>query len=141
MKTIEVKYLGELRTQAIHLASGKEIITDAPKDNKGKGEYFSPTDLVATAFASCILTILGIGAETYNYDLTNTKVEVSKIMDANPRKIKEIITKFIFPDIQYSEKQKKAIIQIAKTCPVALSLNNDIKRTIILVFNDETINI
>jgi len=139
MKTSEVIYLGNLRTKAIHFASGKEIITDAPIDNKGKGEFFSPTDLVATAFASCILTIMGIAAETLNYNINNTKVEVTKIMSSNPRKIAEIQAKFIFPNVHYTDKQKKALIQIAQSCPVSLSLNSSIKRHITFVFNDETI--
>ncbi len=141
MNVAEVIYLGKLRTKATHLASGKEVITDAPTDNRGKGEYFSPTDLVATAFASCIMTIMGIGEETFNYNINNTKVEVSKIMSNNPRRIAEIHVKFYFPDIHYTKKQKNALIQIAKTCPVALSLSNEVKRSIIFVFNDESITI
>jgi uncharacterized OsmC-like protein len=140
MATSEVYYLGNLRTKAIHLKSGNEIITDAPTDNNGKGEYFSPTDLVATAYASCILTIIGISANNFNLNIDSTKVQVTKIMNDNPRKIKEIQLIFNFPNITYTSKQKKAIINIIKTCPVGLSLNPDIKRNITLIFNDEQTN-
>ncbi len=142
MATSEVIYLGNLRTKAKHLASGTEIITDAPVDNKGKGEYFSPTDLAATSFASCVLTIMGIGAETFQYDIVGTKVEVTKIMTSNPRKIGEIQAIFTFPkDKQYTNKQKKALVNIVKTCPVALSLSETVKKTVVLIFSDETITV
>lgn len=139
MATSEVIYLGNLRTKAKHLQSGTEIITDAPVDNHGKGEFFSPTDLAATSFASCILTIMGIGAESYGYSIDNTKVEVTKIMGTSPRRIAEIKAIFYFPDIQYTPKQKKVLKRIVETCPVNLSLHPEIKKTIIFNFNDESI--
>ncbi len=141
MGTSEVIYLGNLRTKAKHLASGSEIITDAPVDNKGKGEFFSPTDLVATSLASCILTIMGIGAENFRYNIDGTKAEITKIMTDNPRKIGEIKIIFTFPNHNFTKKQKQALISIAKTCPVALSLSLDVKKSITFVFNDETIDL
>ncbi len=142
MATSEVIYLGNLRTRAKHLASGTELITDAPVDNKGKGEFFSPTDLVATAYACCVLTIMGIGAETHGYDITNTKVEVTKIMADNPCRIAEIKTIFTFPaDKHYTKKQKITLVNILKTCPVALSLSESLKKTVVLNFPDESLTI
>ena len=88
--TSTVKYLGELRTEAIHLSSSQKLITDAPVDNQGKGEAFSPTDTVATGLASCILTILGIKSNTLDVDLKDTRAEVVKVMASNPRRITEI---------------------------------------------------
>lgn len=141
MVTSEVIYLGNLRTKAKHLQSGTEIITDAPVDNHGKGEFFSPTDLVATSFASCILTIMGIGAESLGYSIDNTKVEVTKIMGTAPRRIAEIKATFYFPDIQYTPKQKEALKRIVETCPINLSLHPEIIKTIIFHFNDESITL
>ncbi len=141
MLTSEVTYIGNLRTKAKHVASGTEIITDAPIDNHGKGEYFSPTDLAATAFASCILTIMGIGSETYKYNMDGTRVEVTKIMGTNPRRIAEIKASFYFPNFGFTKKQKDILIHIIDTCPVALSLHPDIKKVIVFIFNDETINV
>ncbi len=91
MKISEVFYQNNLRTKAIHIASGNEIITDAPTDNNGKGEAFSPTDLVATALASCMFTIMGIVAQKHKIDITGAKAIIHKIMGSNPRRIKEII--------------------------------------------------
>ncbi|HAL65647.1 MAG TPA: osmotically inducible protein OsmC, partial [Bacteroidales bacterium] len=87
MITIETIYLGELRTKATHLQSGNSIITDAPLDNQGKGEAFSPTDLLAAALASCMLTIMGIAARTHGFNIDGTKAEITKIMESNPRRV------------------------------------------------------
>ncbi|MCX7862018.1 MAG: OsmC family protein [Bacteroidales bacterium] len=141
MATSEIIYLGNLRTEAIHLASGTKITTDAPKDNKGKGEFFSPTDLVATAFASCMLTIMGIAADSFNYNIDGATAQVTKIMSANPRKIAEIHVDIHFPNLNYTKKQKQVISQIVSNCPVSLSLSNDIKKIIKLKFNDEIFEI
>jgi len=130
MATSLVTYLGELRTSAIHLASGNKIITDAPIDNNGKGEAFSPTDLVATSFASCVLTIMGIGAKGHGFSIDGTTVEVTKIMGTEPRRIVEIIATFTFPSNQYTEKQKAFIKHIVDTCPVAKSLHPEIKQMV-----------
>lgn len=134
MHQFETTYNGSLRTTITHLKSGSQIITDAPTDNHGKGETFSPTDLVASAFGSCILTILGISAEVHKLNLDGTKLKITKIMGDNPRKIDEIIIAFEFPDPNFTEKQKQIIRQICKTCPVGLSLNPDIKQTFIYNF-------
>ena len=136
METIRTTYIGELRTQAIHVQSGEELLTDAPVDNQGKGEYFSPTDLVATAFASCILTIMGIIARRYEFNIEGTHVKSTKIMNVTPRRIGEIIVEIDFPNISYSDKEKALLEQAAKICPVALSLHPDIKQTILFNFQD-----
>jgi len=136
METIRTTYLGELRTRATHVQSGEELLTDAPIDNQGKGEYFSPTDLVATALASCMLTIMGIIATRHNINIEGTKVKSTKIMTDSPRRIGEIILEFDFPGTPYSEKEKTLLEQSAKTCPVAMSLHPDIKQKIIYNFHD-----
>lgn len=136
METIRTTYLGELRTRATHVKSGEELMTDAPVDNQGKGENFSPTDLVATALASCMLTIIGIVATRHNMNIEGTRVKSTKIMTGTPRRIGEIIVEFDFPEFPYSEKEKTLIEQSAKTCPVAMSLHPDIKQTIIYNFHD-----
>lgn len=128
------KYLGKLRTEAIHEQSGTKLVCDAPLDNHGKGESFSPTDLVATALGACMLTIMGISAETYGYDIVGTTLETEKIMGTNPRRIVEIKITFNFPkDREFTAQQRRVIEAAARTCPVANSLHPDIKKT--LVFN------
>ena len=136
METIRTTYLGELRTKAIHVQSGEELLTDAPIDNQGKGEYFSPTDLVATALTSCMLTIMGITARRYDFNIEGTNVKSTKIMTDSPRRIGEIIVELDFPEVAYSEKEKALLRQAAKICPVAMSLHPDIKQTIIFNFHD-----
>ena len=133
MKTSKITYEGNLRTGAIHLKSGNNIITDAPTDNQGKGEAFSPTDLVATALGSCMLTIIGIKAQDNGMETEDISVDITKIMTSNPRKIDEIIVEFNFGHKNYSDKEKKIIENAAKTCPVALSIDPAIKQT--LTFN------
>ncbi len=134
MTTSKIKYLGNLRTEAVHLKSNSTIITDAPTDNNGKGEAFSPTDTVATALASCMITIMGIQANTSNFELKFVEADITKVMSATPRKISEVIVNFNFGDVDYSEKEQTIIKNAAKTCPVALSLNPDIKQTISFKF-------
>ena len=124
--TSQVIYLDELRTTAKHEQSGSSIETDAPIDNHGKGERFSPTDLVATALASCMLTIMGIAANTHNIDITNTQCNVEKIMETAPRRIGKINIEVHFPkNIVYSEKEKMILEKAALTCPVMESLHPD----------------
>ena len=124
--TSQVIYLGELRTTAKHEQSASSIETDAPIDNHGKGERFSPTDLVATALASCMLTIMGIAANTHNIDITNTQCSVEKIMETAPRRISKINIEVHFPkNIVYSEKEKMILEKAALTCPVMESLHPD----------------
>ena len=129
MITIKSKYLGQLRTEATHLQSGTKIITDAPTDNKGKGEAFSPTDLLAEALASCILTTMGIAADAHSIDINNTSCEVTKVMAQNPRRVAEVIVSLDFPG-EYSDKEKKILEHAALTCPVTISLHPDVKKTI-----------
>ena len=128
--TSKVNYLGDLRTSAIHMASDKNIITDAPIDNQGKGEAFSPTDTVATALASCLLTIMGIKARDLNIDIKNTTAEVSKVMASNPRRISEIQITVNFTR-SYDQRIKKILEKAALACPVSNSLHPDLKQNIL----------
>ena len=133
--TSTVEYLGGLRTEGIHLQSGNIIHTDAPKDNHGRGEAFSPTDLVATALANCMLSVMGIVAMKENAtSIDGTKAEVTKIMYADPRRIGEIHVKITFPKNNYSEKEKKMYENAAHTCPVAKSLHPDLKQVIAFIW-------
>ncbi|MCM4154508.1 OsmC family protein [Gramella sp. AN32] len=131
--TSKVKYLGGLRTEAEHLQSGNKIITDAPVDNQGKGEAFSPTDTVATALATCMLTIMGIKAETHKIDLKGTTAEVTKTMAADPRRISKIEVK-VHLSQDYGEKVNKILEDAARTCPVFYSLHPDIEKEISFKF-------
>ena len=129
--TSKVVYLGELRTAATHLRSSTIIETDAPVDNQGMGERFSPSDLVATALASCMLTIMGIAARTHEINIGGTECEVEKIMGTNPRRIIEVKINMQLPkDQNYSDKEKKLLEHAAMTCPVIESLHPDIKKTV-----------
>lgn len=130
MTTIKTIYLGELRTENEHLQSGNKVITDAPLDNRGKGEYFSPTDLLATALGSCITTIMGITARDNDIDIRGTLVDITKIMASDPRRVAEVIVEFTFPKKGYSEKEKQIVESVAGTSPVPLSLHPDLKQTI-----------
>ena len=126
MVAIAVIYQGELRCEATHLPSGATINTDAPKDNMGKGENFSPTDLVAAALGSCMLTIMGIAAKSLNIDLQGTKVEVNKEMIAAPeRRIGKLAVKVSVP-LKLSEEHQQKLQKAALTCPVHKSLHPDI---------------
>lgn len=133
MATISEKYMGDLRVECVHNASGTVIITDAPVDNQGKGEAFSPTDLCATALASCATTIMGIYARSHDIDITGMTVEVVKTMSASPRRIGKLEVTFNMPEREYSDREKKALINAAHTCPVHLSLHPDIEQ--IFTFN------
>lgn len=139
MATAQSIYLGDLRTRAKHIQSGTEIITDAPLDNQGKGEAFSPTDLLATSLGSCMLTIMGIAARTHGFSINETTIEITKIMTDHPRKVAEIHLKFAMPPIDYSAHQKKILLLAATTCPVALSLHPDISQKVEFAFNDELV--
>lgn len=136
MATTHTTYIGELRTEMTHIQSGDTVITDAPVDNKGKGEAFSPTDLVASALASCMLTIMGIAAREHQFNIDGTKAEITKIMASDPRRISEVHIVLTFPDFRYTDKQKKILERISKTCPVALSLHPDLKQDVQLKFAD-----
>lgn len=130
MTTIKTIYLGDLRTENEHLQSGNKVITDAPCDNQGKGEFFSPTDMLATALGSCILTIMGIKARDNGIDIKGTSVDVTKIMASDPRRVSEVIVDFTFPDKDYSNDEKQLVESVAGTSPVPLSLHPDLKQTI-----------
>ncbi len=134
METARTVYLGELRTSATHLRSGNTLITDAPVDNKGKGEAFSPTDLLATSLGSCMMTIIGIAAQTHDFNVDGTIIRITKIMADNPRRVGEVIVEFDFPERVYSEKEKNMIWHAARTCPVLLSLHPDLIKTIRMNF-------
>jgi putative redox protein len=129
MATVETVYLGGLRTEATHVQSGTKIITDAPTDNHGKGEAFSPTDLLAESLAGCMLTTMGIAANTHGINIDNTQCEVTKIMAANPRRVAEIVVNLKFPGT-YTEKERGILEHTSLNCPVYLSLHPDLKKTI-----------
>lgn len=126
--TSTVKYLGELRTEATHLFSGTKILTDAPLDNQGKAEAFSPTDLCATSLASCAMTIMGISARNHELDMTGATAEITKIMAADPRRIAKVIIKFIMPPNGYTDTQKVILEKAARTCPVSFSLAEGVEQ-------------
>lgn len=130
----KVTYQGELRTSATHLLSNTTIVTDAPLDNQGKGEAFSPTDLVATATASCMLSIMGIAARTHHMDITGATVDVTKVMASNPRRISEIHCHLTVPDRGLDEKQRMILENAARTCPVIQSLSSEILKVIRFTF-------
>lgn len=130
MTTSQIVYLGELRTEAVHNLSGNKLTTDAPPDNQGKGEFFSPTDLLATSLGSCMLTIMGISARTHGFDIDGTKVSITKVMGTNPRRVVEVIVELSFPHNNYSTKERRLLDLAAKECPVANSLHPDLKQTI-----------
>jgi putative redox protein len=125
--TAKIVYQGKLRTTCEHLASGNVITTDAPIDNKGKGEYFSPTDLVATAMGSCALTIMGIYCQEHNIDFDQAQIDVTKIMASNPRRIETIILKVDLSGNNWDEKTVHKVIQAGKSCPVAKTLGENVK--------------
>ena len=130
MPTISAIYTGSLRTQSVHVKSGNTIITDAPTDNNGRGEAFSPTDLVCSALSSCMITIMGILANREGIELTGLTSEVTKIMAENPRKIKEIQIVFSHPFLNVTDAQKEKLKRAALTCPVALSLSDSVIQTV-----------
>ena len=127
--TSKVTYLGDLRTKSIHLQSGNEIISDAPLDNNGKGEAFSPTDTVANALASCMMTIMGIKARDMNININDSTANVTKIMKTEPRRIGTIEIVFEMNG-NFDEKNRTVLERAAMTCPVFLSLNSDIEKRI-----------
>lgn len=125
--TSEIIYKGTLRTEAKHLQSNTIIETDAPLDNQGKGERFSPTDLMATSLGSCMLTIMGIKARDMDISLEGTEVDIEKIMKAEPRRIGGINVQFKFPALNLDDKQKTILERAAHNCPVAKSIHPDIE--------------
>lgn len=127
--TSKVTYLGNLRTLNLHLKSGNTYNTDAPTDNNGKGEAFSPTDTVATGLANCMLTVMGIKARDLGIEMSGTTAEVTKIMAANPRRISKVVVVLNLP-FMAEAKHRKILEHTAKTCPVLYSLHPDIEKDI-----------
>jgi uncharacterized OsmC-like protein len=132
--TSKVTYLGNLRTENLHLKSGDTYITDAPTDNNGKGEAFSPTDTVATGLANCMLTVMGIKARDLKLDMSGTTAEVTKIMASNPRRISKIGVVLNLP-FKADAKHKKILEHTARTCPVLNSLHPEIEKDISFNWN------
>jgi len=133
MATLTSIYVGDLRTTSEHLQSGTKIITDAPTDNQGKGEAFSPTDLVAASLATCMLTTIAIKIRNSGFSIDGAEISATKVMVSDPRRISEIKIEFKMPANNYTDEQKKLIEEIAHNCPVALSIHPGIKQNI--VFN------
>jgi putative redox protein len=129
MATSNINYVGDLRTVCMHIQSGTEILTDAPTDNHGKGEAFSPTDLVATALGSCMVSIMAIKSKDLEVDLKDSTVSITKIMQAEPRKIAKIEV-VLNMAVATSEKNKTILERSAMTCPVLLSLHPDIEKVV-----------
>ncbi len=125
--TSEITYNGELRTTATHIQSGEAIISDAPCDNQGKGQAFSPTDLVATALGSCMMTIMGIKARDNDLDIVGAKCSVNKIMASEPRRIGKVEVTFAMPANNFSEAQKQLLVEAAQGCPVCRSLSKEVE--------------
>ena len=133
MTTVKSKYIGELRTSSIHVKSGAEITTDAPTDNNGKGEAFSPTDLLATALGSCAMTIIGLCAKHNNFDIGTPSFNIEKEMATGPRRVIKLKVEISFTGHHFTENQKKLIVDAAENCPVAKSLHPKLNQE--LVFN------
>ena len=129
MTTSTSKYSGELRTHSVHTQSGETFITDAPTDNEGKGEAFSPTDIVATSLANCMMTIMGIVSKRKGLIIEGTEAKIDKFMGTDPRRITEIKIDFYFP-VNFSEDERKLLEKSALNCPVAKSLSSDLKQNI-----------
>ena len=129
MTTSTSKYSGELRTHSVHTQSGETYITDAPIDNEGKGDAFSPTDIVATSLANCMMTIMGIVSKRKGLIIEGTEAKIDKFMGTDPRRITEIKIDFYFP-VDFSEDERKLLEKSALNCPVAKSLSSDLKQNI-----------
>lgn len=135
METAKTKYIGDLRTEILHLRSGSVIVTDAPVDNKGRGEKFSPTDMVASALGSCIYTIMGIAAREHGFSIDGSTCTITKIMAENPRRIGEIKIEFDFTKFEFNDKQKKILEYCVRNCPVSRSLHESVNQNVSLIFN------
>ena len=127
MQISEVSYLGNLRTACKHLKSGDTFITDAPTDNNGKGEAFSPTDILATSLASCAMTIIGIYCNKNNISFENCEASVIKLMGNNPRKVDQIIIEMKLSENNWDDSTLEKVMKAARTCPVELSLKNNVQ--------------
>ncbi len=127
MPTVTAEYLGNLRSTCTHVASGATILTDAPVDNHGKGEAFSPTDLCATALGTCAMTVMAIYAEQNGLDITGMRLEITKIMGIGPRRITAVEVVCLMPQRPYSAEDKSALEKSMHACPMCYSLHPDIK--------------
>jgi uncharacterized OsmC-like protein len=134
METTKTQYLGDLRTEMTHVRSGSVVVTDAPVDNKGRGEFFSPTDLVSSALGSCIYTIMGIAAREHGFSIEGSSCSITKVMTDKPRKIAEIRIDIDLTSQKFTDKEKKILEHCVKTCPVALSLNESVFQNVTLKF-------
>ena len=136
MATISARYLGDLRMECVHNQSGAKILTDAPSDNQGKGESFSPTDLCATALGTCAMTIIGTYCKTHGVDVTGTEVEINKTMSADPRRIGKIEVVFKMPPRSYSAKEKTIMERCTASCPVHMTLHPDVEQVFTFIWQD-----
>ena len=125
--TSKVVYLGDLRTECTHIQSGTKIITDAPLDNQGKGEAFSPTDLLATSLASCMMSIIGIYCKNHEINFDSCTAEIEKIMGVNPRKVEKIIVHMDFTGNNWDSSTLEKVIIAGKTCPVAKTIEDSVQ--------------
>lgn len=132
MHQMKVQYKGGFRSEAVHLDSANQIITDAPKDNQGQGQAFSPTDLMSTSLASCMLTIMAMKAKALSIEFPDVSVELQKIMQPSPRKVAEIVLRFDWKglDKKISAENLEALKEAGINCPVALSLDPSVKKTL-----------
>jgi uncharacterized OsmC-like protein len=130
MHTMTGRYEGVLRTEARHLKSGNAVVTDAPPDNNGKGEAFSPTDLLCASLSSCMMTLMGITADREQVDLSGLTSKITKVMLSDPRRVGEVHIAFHHPALKATELQKEKLKRAAITCPVAKSLNPEIKQVV-----------
>ena len=134
VETIRTVYTGQLRTEAVHVQSGNKLITDAPIDNQGKGETFSPTDLLATSLASCIFTIMGIKAKASGFSIEGATAKTWKIMSENPRRVAEVKIDYDFTMCDLTDKQKRILQTLVKVSPVPLSVHNETRQNVTLKF-------
>jgi uncharacterized OsmC-like protein len=125
--TATVTYDANLRTTCLHLQSGSSFETDAPSDNKGQGARFSPTDLIATGLGACLITTMGIKADTMDIKLDGAKVEVTKVMMSEPRRIGKIVIAVTMPALNLDDKTKEILERVGRTCPVERSLHPDME--------------
>jgi len=131
MTTASILYTGDLRTEATHVQSGSTFLTDAPTDNQGKGEYFSPTDLLATSLGACVITTMGIFAKGQGYDLTGTQVDVTKVMASAPRRVAEVHVKLHMQGTKaFTDEMKASLERVGHACPVAKSLAPEVVQAI-----------
>jgi len=135
MPHFQIKYTGGLRTEAIHGPSQSKLITDAPLDNMGKGETFSPTDLLAVALATCMITTMSIKARKEGFDIEGTTAEVKKIMASDPRRVSQVVIRIDFPPLNFTGEQKKFLEHTAYHCPVAVSIHPDLLQNVSFVYH------